>query len=153
MAACKKKVAGINLPQVKKVVQADNPSAYYDESPAWVFSTADKECWAFSENRIGNVIWSEIIPYLQNIEPQKWKDILVTAKKQNHSIQADSLNKAARDRLTQLHLELDSIVSLRITGNHRLYGYLVGRVFCLLWYDDDHGDNADCVCRSHLKHT
>lgn len=153
MAACKKKVAGINLPQVKKVVQADNPSAYYDESPAWVFSTADKECWAFSENRIGNVIWSEIIPYLQNIETQKWKDILVTAKKQNHSIQADSLNKAARDRLTQLHLELDSIVSLRITGNHRLYGYLVGRVFCLLWYDDDHGDNADCVCRSHLKHT
>lgn len=153
MAACKKKVAGINLPQVKKVVQADNPNAYYDESPAWVFSTADKECWAFSEDRIGNVIWSEIIPYLQNIETQKWKDILLTAKKQNHSIQADSLNKAARDRLTQLHLELDSIISLRITGNHRLYGYLVGRVFCLLWYDDDHGDNADCVCRSHLKHT
>ena len=143
----------MNLPQGKKVVQADDPGAYYDASPAWVFSTADKECWAFSEKRIGNVIWSEIIPYLQNIESQKWKDILLTSKKQNHSIQADSLNKAARDRLTQLHLELDSIISLRITGNHRLYGYLVGRVFCVLWYDDDHGDNDRCVCRSHLKHT
>lgn len=21
------------------------------------------------------------------------------------------------------------------------------------WYDDDHGDNNKCVCRSRLKHT
>lgn len=45
------------------------------------------------------------------------------------------------------------IISLRITENHRLYGYMSGRVFNILWYDDDHGDNNNCVCRSHLKHT
>ena len=80
-------------------------------------------------------------------------DILVAAKKQNHSIEPASLNKSARDRLVQLRLELGSIISLRISGNHRLYGYMVGRVFCILWYDDDHGDNSTCVCRSKRKHT
>lgn len=153
MAGCKKRVVSPDIPQAKKVIQAGDPEAYYDESPAWVFSTADKECWAFTEERIGSVIWSELIPYMKSVEGQKWKEIMLNAKKQNHSIETTFLNKAARERLVQLHLELDSIISLRISGKHRLYGYTIGRVFCILWYDDNHGDNDRCVCRSQLKHT
>ena len=26
-------------------------------------------------------------------------------------------------------------------------------VFHVLWFDDKHGDNSACVCRSYLKHT
>lgn len=153
MAASKKKVAGANPPQSKRVVQKDDPDAFYNETPAWIFSTADQECWPFTQEKIGEAIWSEILPYLKSVEGRKWNDILVAAKKQNHSIEPASLNKSARDRLVQLRLELGSIISLRISGNHRLYGYMVGRVFCILWYDDDHGDNSTCVCRSKRKHT
>ena len=78
---------------------------------------------------------------------------MVTANKQNHSLNLKDLNKVAQDRLISMYIEAESLISLRITGTHRLYGYMVGRVFTILWYDDNHGDNEKCVCRSHLKHT
>lgn len=64
-----------------------------------------------------------------------------------------TLNKIAVDRLNELEIEVDSLVSLTLSGTHRLYGYIVDAVFYVLWYDDNHGDNATCVCRSHKKHT
>lgn len=90
---------------------------------------------------------------MQALETQKWSDILLTSKKQNHSIELDKLNKVARDRLAEKMIEAEAIVSLRFTATHRLYGFMVGSVFNVLWYDDDHGDNKDCVCRSYKKHT
>ena len=86
-------------------------------------------------------------------ETQTWGEILLQNKKQNHSLNLDELNKAAQNRLASKYIEAESLISLRVTGNHRLYGYITGRVFNVLWYDDDHGDNSTCVCRSYLKHT
>lgn len=62
------------------------------------------------------------------------------------------LIRSAQDRLASKYIEAEALISLRLTGNHRLYGYMTGRVFNVLWYDDNHGDNNDCVCRSYLKH-
>jgi hypothetical protein len=90
---------------------------------------------------------------LKALESQTWNEILVKDKKQNHAIDVDDLNKAAQDRLAELYIEAESLISLRVTGNHRLYGYMMGNVFNILWYDDEHGDNKTCVCRSYLKHT
>ena len=84
---------------------------------------------------------------------QTWSEILVKDKKQNHSIIVNDLNKSAQDRLASKYIEAESLISLRLTGNHRLYGYMTGRVLNVLWYDDNHGDNNACVCRSYLKHT
>ena len=109
--------------------------------------------WAFSKEHIGEAIWTEILPRLKDLETQTWSEIFITGKKQNHSIDLEDLNKAARDRLAEKYIEAESLMSLRVTGNHRLYGYMTGRVFNILWYDDDHGDNSRCVCRSKLKHT
>ena len=64
-----------------------------------------------------------------------------------------ALIKIARDRLYELHIEAEAIMSLRINATHRLYGYLEGAVFHILWFDPNHGDNDNCVCRSHKKHT
>lgn len=74
-------------------------------------------------------------------------------KKQNHSLNLNDLNKIAQDRLAEKYIEAESLISLRVTATHRLYGYMTGRVFNILWYDDKHGDNSKCVCRSYLKHT
>ncbi len=155
MADCKqnKKVRQKEIPKGKSIVQSENPEQYYMQSPAWTFANADKERWPFSKEHIGEFIWSEIIPGLKAMESQTWAEILVKGKKRNHSINLNDLNKIARDRLAEMYIEAESIISLRLSGNHRLYGYISGRVFNILWYDNNHGDNDECVCRARLKHT
>ena len=96
---------------------------------------------------------TKIFPRLQAFETQTWNEILIHNKKQNHPLDLTKLNKAAQIRLASRHIEVESLISLRINSTHRLYGYMTGRVFNILWYDDDHGNNNTCVCRSHLKHT
>lgn len=134
-------------------MQCGNPNQYYSENPAWTFANSDQDMWAFTKEHVGEVIWTEIVPRLRALETQTWSEILVRDKKQNHSLDLNDLNKAAQDRLTDRYIEAESLISLRVTGTHRLYGYMTGRVFNILWYDDEHGDNSKCVCRSHLKHT
>ena len=131
----------------------ENPSQYYSQNPAWTFANSDQDMWAFSKEHVGEVIWTEIISRLRALETQTWSEILVRDKKQNHSLDLNDLNRGDQDRLITRYIEAESLISLRVTGTHRLYGYMTGRVFNILWYDDEHGDNSKCVCRSHLKHT
>jgi len=109
--------------------------------------------WAFDEENAGRFFWNEILPRLRDWETQTWSEILLTAKKQNHFIQVEALNPAAQKRLAEKYIESDSIVSLRLNGTHRIYGYFDKEVFQILWFDPEHGDNNTCVCRSYLKHT
>ncbi len=154
MAASKKKIVKQKEnPKSRQVVQTEDPNHYYREHPAWSFSSCDSEMWGFNEDNLKDVFWSEVFPFLKNLESQTWNDILIAAKKQNHSINVSTLNLKAQKRLEERFIEQDSLISLRLSGSQRLYGYIVGRVFNVLWYDSDHGDNDSCVCRSNLKHT
>ena len=148
-----KQVKQKEIPRGKSIGQEKNPDQYYSQKPAWTFANTDQEMWAFSKGHIGEVIWTEIIPRLKNLESQTLVEIIVKNNKQNHSIDPDTLNKEARDRMAARYMEAEALISLRLTGNHRLYGYMDGRVFNVMWYDDDHGDNETCVCRSKKKHT
>jgi hypothetical protein len=148
-----KQIKQKEIPKGKSIVQGGNPEQYYRENPAWSFASSDQEMWSFTQEHIGELIWTEILPRLKALESQTWTEILVRDKKQNHSINVEDLNKVAQDRLVAKYIEAESLISLRITGNRRLYGYMTGRVFNIVWYDNDHGDNKTCVCRSHLKHT
>lgn len=149
----KKEVKQKENPGGKFIAQGGNPERYYSESPVWAFASCDQEMWAFSQEHIGETFWTEILPRLKELEKKTWNELLVRDKKQNHSLDLDDLNKVALDRLTARYIEAESLISLRVTGTHRLYGYMTGRVFNVLWFDDDHGDNNTCVCRSRLKHT
>lgn len=152
MAASKsKKVKQEKRPPDPHVGQVQNPIAYYSLHPAWHFSSCDTDMWRFTEADVGDVFWSEILPYLKSMETRTWGDIMVSAKKQNHSIAVDTLNPIAQKRFADLCIEAEAVISLRLSGTHRLYGYNVGQVFCILWYDNDHGDNDTCVCRSRKK--
>lgn len=148
-----KQIKQKEIPKGKSIVQGGNPEQYYSQSLAWTFANSDQEMWAFSKECIGELIWTEILPRLRSLETQTWSEILVRDKKQNHSLDLNDLNKIAKDRLATKFIEAESLISLRVTGNHRLYGYMTGRVFNVLWYDDNHGNNDKCVCRSYLKHT
>ena len=151
MAASKIKRIG-NLkhnPQSPHVTSTKNPETFNSSSPSWCFRLCDKEYWTLTASDF----MMEILPKLKEWESQTWNEILVKANKQNHSIDAEKLNKLARERLDMMRIEAQSIVSLRLQGTHRLYGYRIGSVFYILWYDKDHGDNDTCVCRSHKKGT
>ena len=87
------------------------------------------------------------------METQTWKKILLKDKNQNHSLNLNVLNKITQNRLASRYIGAESLIFLRMTRNHRLYGYMAGRVFNILWYDDDHEDNSKCVYRFRLKHT
>jgi hypothetical protein len=155
MAGSKKKKEVIQKenPIGKYIAQGGDPEQYYSENPSWTFNNADKEMWAFSKDHVGDAFWNEIFPKLKAWETQTWKEILLVAKKNNHSINTNALSKKAQDRLLSKFIEAESLISLRLDGTHRLYGYMTGKVFNILWYDDDHGDNDNCVCRSYLKYT
>ena len=141
------------IPGKRQIVQIENPDRYYKEHPAWNFNACDTEMWAFTEECVGDAFWTEVLPFFKNLETQTWNDVLVVAKKNNHSIDVSQLNSAAQKRLADRYIEQDSLISLRLSGTHRIYGYIEGRVFNILWYDNNHGNNETCVCRSTLKHT
>lgn len=148
-----KQIRQKEVPKGKSIVQGGDPEQYYSQNPAWTFANSDQGMWSFTQEHIGDLIWNEILPRLKALESQTWNEILVRDKKQNHSINVEDLNKVAQDRLADRFIEAESLISLRVTGSHRLYGYMLGRVFNILWYDDEHGDSKTCVCRSYLKHT
>lgn len=153
MAGSKKKVKQVKVPDGNKIVQSGNPDQFYSQHPAWNFSSCDKEKWSLFAKSAQERFWDEILPHFQAWETQAWGNILVDSKKQNHSIDVKDLNKAASDRLIDLYIEAESLISLRLKGTHRIYGYMNGAVFNILWVDLEHGDNAACVCRSYKKHT
>ena len=122
--------------------------------PTWTFACADQEGpWAFSKDRLHVSFWEKVFPKLIDWEKMTWQDIFLAAKKQNHHIPTEQLNKRAMDRLKELQLFPEDLLSLRLGGTLRLYGFLSGPVYVILWYDDNHGDNDTCVCRSYKKHT
>lgn len=153
MAVCKKKIKQAKEPKGNSIGQGGNPDQYYSQYPAWNFSSCDKENWSLYSDGVRKIFWDEILPHIQGWETQTWGDILINAKKQNHSINVGDLNKIASDRFVELYIEAESLISLRLTGTHRIYGYMNGSVFNILWIDLDHGNNATCVCRSYKKHT
>lgn len=149
----KKEVRQKENPGKRQVVQTENPDRYYQERPAWNFNSCDTEMWAFTEDCVGDAFWKEILPFFKSLEQQTWNEVLVIAKKKNHAIDVSKLNAIAQKRLAERYIEQDSLISLRLSGTHRIYGYIEGRVFNILWYDNNHGDNDNCVCKSTLKYT
>lgn len=149
----KKEVKQKEFPKERFIAQGGDPERYYSENPAWAFASSDQEMWTISREHLGDLFWTEFLPRLRSLETQTWSEILIKNKKNNHSLEPDKLNKVAQDRLVARFIEPESVISLRITGTHRLYGYMTGRVFNILWYDDHHGDNNTCVCRARMKHT
>ena len=149
----KKIVRQAETPPEKAVRSEGNPLIFITEHPAWNFAACDTSLWPFSALAAGNIFWTEILPFLQSLKTMTWQEILNYSNNKHHLINSNSLNKSARDRLYELHIEAEAVLSLRVTATLRLYGFLDGAVFHMIWVDTHHGDNDTCVCRSRKKHT
>lgn len=153
MAGSKKKVKQIKEPAGNQIKQGGNPNQYYDQHPSWKFTYCDKDKWSLTSDEVKEIFFTEILPHLKEQERKTWSEILVKENKKNHSIEVSTLNKGAKDRLVELHIEAEALISLRLQGTHRIYGYMERSTFCIIWVDLWHGDNTECVCRSRKKHT
>lgn len=143
-----------SIPKDRTVRAKENPDSYLSGHPSWNFNRADQSGrWSFNELSLKNIFWTEIFQKLKDFEKMTWSDIVMKSSDKHHAIPVPKLNKVARDRLDELKIYEEEIFSLRLTGNHRIYGIRYGTVLSIIWYDTDHGDNDTCVCRSHLKHT
>lgn len=141
------------MPPSKEPKVKESPEDIELTNPSWSFYKCDEDGrWAFAKNKLGNVFWEKIVPRLKGFETQRWCDFS-GPKKDSHFISVNDLNKCAQDRLKHLKITEESIFSLRIEGKLRVYGLRPKSSLVILWYDDGHGDNDTCVCRSKKKHT
>ncbi len=134
----------------------EDPESSMGKHLSWSFSQCDMEpnCrWGFNKERLTETFWNLILPKMQEFETMTIAQIFIQAKKQNHGIDVNELSKAAAARLVDLKIEAEAVHTLRLGGQLRLYGILDGSIYSIIWYDDNHGDNDECVCRSWLKGT
>lgn len=128
----------------KKALKTDFKSNM-SRRPKWRFKKRDSDHDRWSVN-----MTEELLDKLSNFESMTWAQILVNAKKQNHSIKIQKLSKEAQDRLCDIKLDdYDELCSLRLTGKHRIFGILDDDgVFSIIWDDCEHE-----ICPSQKKFT
>ena len=149
VASKSKNIKQKEQPEDYVVKTTKDPDSFNNMHPSWRFSAYDSKIWLFTAEQFTQII----MPRLKEWEARTWNEILIHSKKENHSINTQSLNKIAQERLGELMIEAKAVISLRMSGTYRLYGYRMGSVFYILWFDTNHGDNDTCVCRSRKKHT
>ena len=115
-------------------------------SPVWRLSQLDWDGpWCPSKCADAGV--REILTRLAGFETMNWVEI---KSKGSHTVGAEGIVKAARQRLTERNLDewADHLTSLRMGGKERLWGFLRAGVFHALWWDPEHQ-----IYPSPKKHT
>jgi len=102
--------------------------------------------WGWSNSTLEELFWT-IIPRLHDYESMTWAEI--DGPCGSHSVGIEDLCTEAQDQLKKLGMEeLESLFSLRITGERRVWGVKDVAVLQILWWDPKHS-----VCPSGKKHT
>jgi len=125
-----------------------DPTSFHQMKPSWRIARmefVDPFGWHALDTLTVGVIRTK----LGQFETMTWSDILVRAKKRNHSVEVGKLCPEARKRLEHLKFDdIDQLVSLHLTGIQRVWGILNNGVLTLLWWDPKHR-----VCPSLPKNT
>lgn len=108
------------------------------ERLAWRFTHVDHESrWAFA--KMDPEILTEILTKMAHCESMTLNEIKRTRKLLVEYILPGKLCKEALDRLTAMQRdEMTSIWRLDFKGKQRLYGFLEGNVFHVVWWDPEH---------------
>ncbi len=131
-----------------KVPQAVEDGSFYARKPAWRIGQLELVD-PFGWHAVSRDDLDRIRQRLASFESMTWSQILVDGEKQNHSVRVSDLQAYARRRLDELKILQDELISLRVTGKERIWGYPAGGgTLTVLWWDPEHQ-----VCRSIKKHT
>jgi hypothetical protein len=128
---------------------------YEDGHPlAWRFSHADKG-GPFAWNVQPHEKFHEVLHKLFEFEGKNWSEITLGG---SHSIPIDKICNEAQTRLVEIERDdLDELLSLRLSGDNRVWCVKTGHLIRPLWWDEKHGvypvakDRADRRKRSGRK--
>lgn len=88
---------------------------------------------------------ADLLRLLEETSRLTWrevKDLKFNSKsrtrQRHHDQSIDTICPEARQRLGELHLDLDTVFRLRHGNLIRVWGYLQGSVFKIVWYDRHH---------------
>ncbi|MEW6364442.1 MAG: hypothetical protein AB1714_07370 [Acidobacteriota bacterium] len=116
--------------------------------PAWRIRRLDLD-GPFSWKGVAGDVLDRIRRRLADLEGMTWNEILIQGRKQNHTVEVGDLCAQARARLLEIHADdIEELVSLRVTGEERIFGIRQEGTLELLWWDPQHR-----VCPSQKSHT
>ena len=127
------------LPKTASKSPKSLPSFDFNKlSPSWRISYMEM-CDPFGWHELRQEKLREIRGKLGELEKLTWNEILVARKHLNHTVQVDDICKEAKERLIELGLDdVDELVSLRLMGAERVWGFPMFGALTLLWWDPDH---------------
>jgi hypothetical protein len=145
-----KKPASKIHPSVSKTPKiAADPNEFYHQRPTWrvgLMQMVDPYGWHTVN---GNALHG-VREKLASFETMTWREILVDGKKFHHAVKVHRLCGPAQTRLGEIFgaMDVDQLISLRLSSTERIWGVLEGPVLRILWWDPDHE-----VCPSMLLNT
>ena len=146
-----KRALAQSVPRRDKRSRREEPN-FLQQTPVWSIKVLDIEgLWGWNNDELKSLLWTEIVPKLQNFETMTWAEINQAAGgrkhgNNHHSVSVEGLTRKAQKRLSEINQDdVDEIFSFRLTGKKRIYGIREGRVLKLLWYDPFHGDNKKAL--------
>ncbi|MBC8491862.1 MAG: hypothetical protein H8D42_04810 [Candidatus Marinimicrobia bacterium] len=134
-------------PKSKKQPRVDQSlEKPFDRTPVWQISTIDVDGpWGW-KNIEKTYFFDEIIRKIKDFEKMFWKEII---GRNSHEVRVSEISGDAFKRLSELKLDdIETLVSLRLNGENRLWGIRVENIFKVLWWDPNHD-----VFPSFKKHT
>lgn len=123
-------------------------SGLSDERVCWRFARVDHEGrWGF--DRMDPATLCELLRKLADCESMTLNELRTTRRFFKEYDVPGGLCKEALARLSKIgHEDMTKIQRLEFTGKQRLYGFLEGNIFHVLWWDPEHE-----VYPSKLKNT
>lgn len=121
------------------------PEAINGKKFCWSAAEVDHEYkgdweWKLSAKDIADLL--KLLEDLSELTWQQVKDMRTGSKRRlrplHHDQPISSICRSAQQRLTELQVDVESVFRLRHGNMIRVWGYLVGPVFKILWYDRDH---------------
>jgi hypothetical protein len=135
----------------------------YNRYPSWRFSRADIDHskWSVLDqhedivldpsdpggtsviHQFSKSIDRKLLDHLKSRENMLWKGLMTQSGGRksgtnSHNIPIHNLIKEARDRITELNIDADELMSVRLTGTERVFGILEEGVLDIIWFDRNH---------------
>jgi hypothetical protein len=142
------------LPQIAKPVDTSKSprtvvsGEYHHLHPSWRVSLL-RMMTPYGWHEVPSEKVREIREKLSSFESMSWGEILTRSNGKHHEVAVGRIDSGARLCLDETRQgDVDSLVSLRLTGKERIWGILELGVLKVLWWDPDHS-----ICPSQKSHT
>lgn len=136
----------VSADHAKRPAVSRQPPDPFQLKPTWRLSAIDMD-GPFGWREISGTDLFRVKDHLIALERMKWSEILDRSTG-NHQPKVTLVSPAAQKRLRKLGIEVERLVSLRLTGVERIWGIRDEAVCSMLWWDPRHQ-----IYPSKLRHT